>query len=392
MVQDSDGSISGIILGCSVAIISSAIQSLGITLQRKSHLLTHCIGHNHHYHQRYKRNMWFLGFMLFIIANVFGSLIQLTTLPLIILSPLQSIGLIFNAILSCLLLPGEKFTKKLAIGTMVIANGAFIVAFNGNVEPAPVDDNKNKEFKLILEKLTRKSFLGWFMTTYFVIAVLILLNLIISRRKQNLKRLRKRRSRLQTTLLSKYQFTMGINYGLIAGTLTAHTFLFAKSLIDVVIEIILRDKHSFSNIFQSSNFTPYLLLIIMLAIIACQLTAFNLGLTQISTSILYPLCFLVFNLVNLINDLVFNSLLSDHRITYGQLSMVILGLIGVLLGVVIISCDSTYGDSGKDDINNLKFPYNENSTLLSPSTYSLHTIESSKMSYEQNQLINSLGI
>lgn len=392
MVQDSDGSISGIILGCSVAIISSAIQSLGITLQRKSHLLTHCIGHNHHYHQRYKRNMWFLGFMLFIIANVFGSLIQLTTLPLIILSPLQSIGLIFNAILSCLLLPGEKFTKKLAIGTMVIANGAFIVAFNGNVEPAPVDDNKNKEFKLILEKLTRKSFLGWFMTTYFVIAVLILLNLIISRRKQNLKRLRKRRSRLQTTLLSKYQFTMGINYGLIAGTLTAHTFLFAKSLIDVVIEIILRDKHSFSNIFQSSNFTPYLLLIIMLAIIACQLTAFNLGLTQISTSILYPLCFLVFNLVNLINDLVFNSLLSDHRITYGQLSMVILGLIGVLLGVVIISCDSTYGDSGKDDINNLKFPYNENSTLLSPSTYSLHTIESSKMSYEQNQLINLLGI
>lgn len=392
MVQDSDGSISGIILGCSVAIISSAIQSLGITLQRKSHLLTHCIGHNHHYHQRYKRSMWFLGFMLFIIANVFGSLIQLTTLPLIILSPLQSIGLIFNAILSCLLLPGEKFTKKLAIGTMVIANGAFIVAFNGNVEPAPVDDNKNKEFKLILEKLTRKSFLGWFMTTYFVIAVLILLNLIISRRKQNLKRLRKRRSRLQTTLLSKYQFTMGINYGLIAGTLTAHTFLFAKSLIDVVIEIILRDKHSFSNIFQSSNFTPYLLLIIMLAIIACQLTAFNLGLTQISTSILYPLCFLVFNLVNLINDLVFNSLLSDHRITYGQLSMVILGLIGVLLGVVIISCDSTYGDSGKDDINNLKFPYNENSTLLSPSTYSLHTIESSKMSYEQNQLINLLGI
>lgn len=392
MVQDSDGSISGIILGCSVAIISSAIQSLGITLQRKSHLLTHCIGHNHHYHQRYKRSMWFLGFMLFIIANVFGSLIQLTTLPLIILSPLQSIGLIFNAILSCLLLPGEKFTKKLAIGTMVIANGAFIVAFNGNVEPAPVDDNKNKEFKLILEKLTRKSFLGWFMTTYFVIAVLILLNLIISRRKQNLKRLRKRRSRLQTTLLSKYQFTMGINYGLIAGTLTAHTFLFAKSLIDVVIEIILRDKHSFSNIFQSSNFTPYLLLIIMLAIIACQLTAFNLGLTQISTSILYPLCFLVFNLVNLINDLVFNSLLSDHRITYGQLSMVIFGLIGVLLGVVIISCDSTYGDSGKDDINNLKFPYNENSTLLSPSTYSLHTIESSKMSYEQNQLINLLGI
>lgn len=392
MVQDSGGSMSGIVLGCSVAIISSAIQSLGITLQRKSHLLTHNIGYSHHNHQKYKRNMWFLGFILFIFANIFGSLIQLTTLPLIILSPLQSIGLIFNAVLSCLLLPGERFTKKLAIGTIIISIGACVVAYNGNVEPIPDDGDKSKEFKLILEKLTRKAFLGWFMSTYVVIAILILTNLIISRRKQNLKRLRKRRSRLQNTLLSKYQFAMGINYGLIAGTLTAHTFLFAKSLIDVVIEIILREKHTFKNIFQSSNLTPYLLLIIMLAIIACQLTAFNLGLSQISTSILYPLCFLVFNLVNLINDLVFNSLLSDHRMSYGQLTMIILGLIGVLIGVVIISCDTAHGDNGTDSINNLKFPYNENSTLLSPSTYSLHTLHSSRMSYEQNQLINLLGI
>lgn len=335
--------------------------------------------------------MWLFGFMLFIIANIFGSLIQLTTLPLIILSPLQSIGLIFNAIFSCLLLPGENFTKKLGVGTIIISIGAFVIAYNGDVAQVPGDDNSEKEFQLVLYNLTRKSFLSWFITTYVMIAVLIIVNFVISRRKQDLQLLKKRRSRLQTKMLARYQFVKGINYGIIAGTLTAHTFLFAKSLIDVVIEIILHNDHSLGSIFKSNNFTPYLLLIIMLLIIGCQLTAFNLGLSQISTSILYPLCFLVFNVINLINDLVFNSLLSQHRMGYGQLAMVIFGLIGVLMGVVIISCDSAFGDN-TSDVNNAKFPYNESSTLLSSSTYSLKSMASSNMSYEQNQLITLLGI
>ena len=75
--------------------------------------------------------------LLFIIANVLGSIIQISTLPLIILSPLQSIGLIFNSILSCLLLPGDHFTNKLWVGTGIISLGAIIIAYNGNVNSTP---------------------------------------------------------------------------------------------------------------------------------------------------------------------------------------------------------------------------------------------------------------
>lgn len=117
-------SVSSILLGCGVAVVSSALQSLGITLQRKSHLLPIHITEDggdggitdessqssdsnddniNIYHKNYKlkKNMWLFGFFLFIISNILGSLIQITTLPLIILSPLQSIGLIFNSLLSC---------------------------------------------------------------------------------------------------------------------------------------------------------------------------------------------------------------------------------------------------------------------------------------------------
>ncbi|CUM66425.1 uncharacterized protein PRCAT00004089001 [Priceomyces carsonii] len=363
------GTTSSIFLGCSVAIISSAIQSLGITLQRKSHLL-HSHSTSHYHIQKYKRNMWLFGFILFIIANVLGSLIQITTLPLIILSPLQSIGLIFNSILSCMLLPGESFTRKLGWGTVFISGGAFMIAYNGSTAPEspPGKEHVDKRFALIIKKLMKKSFLSWFIGTFFIIAVLLFINYMVSRRMREIKfKLQKRRNRLLKKAVNKLHFVKGINYGLISGTLTAHTFLFAKSLIDVIIESIMSQNHDFKQVFASSNFTPYFLLIVMLLIIGCQLTAFNLGLSQISTSILYPLCFLVYNLVNLFNDLLFNSLLADHKMSFSQLFLVLLGLSGVLFGVVLISWDSAFGHNIKLDpflspeeaIIYSKFPYSD---------------------------------
>lgn len=309
--------------------------------------------------------MWLAGFLMFIVANILGSIVQISTLPLIILLPLQSIGLIFNSILSCMLLSGERFTKKLGWGTAIIAVGAFLIAYNGNSVPPQVpDEDSSRKFQHILRKLLRPRFLTWFLFTYVLIAVLLVANRVLSKRRERLK-CRPRPSRYTHRLLERYQFIRGLNYGLISGTLTAHTFLFAKSLIDVVVETILNDTHDIGHLFTSANFTPYLLLLIMLSIVGCQVTAFNLGLSQILTSILYPLCFLVYNFFNLINDVTYNLLLSDHIMTVRQLLWVVAGLCGVLLGVVLISWDSAFGDTKHkssrntedESIMQLKFPY-----------------------------------
>jgi len=363
MVLISSSPTSSIVLGCSVAVVSSAIQSLGITLQRKSHLLPHIhlpdtitdtlnTTNTSRHTQRKKRNMWMLGFMLFIVANILGSLIQISTLPLIVLSPLQSIGLIFNSILSCLLLPGEKFTSKLAYGTIIISFGAFIIAYNGNIPPVEDLDPLDGRFQLVMEKFLKPSFLSWFVITFVTSAILFCINVFLLRKNPH----------------KKGHFIKGINYGIISGTLTAHTFLFAKSIIDVIIEQILNNGGSLDALKDPA---PYILLLTMLAIIGLQLTAFNLGLKQISTSILYPLCFLIYNMMNLINDLIFNSLLSSHRISYLQFTWIVLGLFSVLCGVVIISWDSAFNDED-DALKNtamsedeylmyLDFPYNQQS-------------------------------
>lgn len=390
---------SSVAWGCAAAVVLSAIQSLGITLQRKSHVIPYnhelsdnsvislrrdsattldmeSSRHAHHY----KRSLWLSGFLLFIVANVFGSLVQLTTLPLIILSPLQSIGLIFNSIMSCLLLPGERFTKKLFFGTFVIALGAFVIAYNGagGVEPPP-DIGTDERFRLMMQKFTRPGFLTWWVFTFVYAAVLVKINMVLAKRidSHGKGQLRKVRKNTQEKV-SNYYFTRGILYGIISGTLTAHTFLFAKSIVDVLVETVLERGAPKS---LATYVTTALLLLATLSIVAMQLVAFNLGLANILTSILYPLCFLVYNLVNLINDLLFNQLLSSHAITVKELTMVIFGLLGVLIGVVTISWDSAFRlePQESEDIQPLmkaKFPYETGRTRI--------------LSYEEAELINQL--
>lgn len=386
---------SSVVLGCVAAVLLSAIQSLGITLQRKSHVIpyhheltddtvvelrrdnetTEEPTHRHHY----KRNLWLIGFAMFIFANVFGSLIQLTTLPLIILSPLQSIGLIFNSVFSCWLLPGENFTYKLVSGTLIIAVGAFIIAYNGSGTAGQSPPSADERFALLMQKFTRHSFLAWWTFTFLAIMVLVRANWTLSRRIEELNALLrfKRRRSYSRLSVELYEFTKGIFYGIISGTLTAHTFLFAKSAVDILVETIV-DRSTPKTL--STYMLSVLLLAATLCIVGLQVVAFNFGLLSILTSILYPLCFLVYNLVNLINDVLFNRLLGSGLMSVVQLLWVISGLLGVLFGVVMISWDSAFGANAialKDEppLLTAKFPYEAQG------------VERRLLSYEESELI-----
>lgn len=368
-----------VVWGCVAAVVSSAVQSFGITLQRKSHVIAYrepiddpldirhdgAVPGDHEYSRHaYKRNLWLAGFFLFIVANVLGSVVQLTTLPLIILSPLQSIGLIFNSIFSCMLLPGERFTVKLAVGTLVIAVGAFIIAYTGgaNQQPPP-DADTDERLMVLLEKFGSPGFLTWWIFTFVFMAILLRIIWAMSNRIRSVQLLpcgkARRGLRSGRDRVSHLIFTRGILYGLISGTLTAHTFLFAKSMVDVLIETVFKQT-------SPRSLTTYILavslLILTLSIVALQLVAFNKGLSNILTAILYPLCFLVYNLVNLINDLSFNALLSTGAMTAGRLLWVIFGLANVMIGVALISWDSAFSDVRSEETHALmstKFPYDK---------------------------------
>jgi hypothetical protein len=75
-----------------VGLVSTSLQAIGLTLQRKSHLLEDEKPIYEGRRPPYKRRRWQLGMGMFVISNIVGSTIQITTLPLPVLSTLQAVS------------------------------------------------------------------------------------------------------------------------------------------------------------------------------------------------------------------------------------------------------------------------------------------------------------
>ena len=121
---------------------------------------------------------------MFIISNLLGSSIQITTLPLPILSPLQAVsqdprqsihiylsnfqksGLVFNSICATLIL-GEPFTQLSLTGTILVCVGAIIIAIFGAIkEPAHSLDE-------LLFLLERRPFVLWMIGQALLVSTII---------------------------------------------------------------------------------------------------------------------------------------------------------------------------------------------------------------------------
>jgi len=353
-----------IILGCLIGVISSATQSIGLTLQRKSHIMEEIKLDNHR--PPYKRPLWRIGFLLFLIANLLGSSIQITTLPLIILSPLQAIGLVFNTICSSVILH-ETFTVFSIIGTVLVGFGAlFIAAFGSIGEP-------NHSLNELLDLMKRKQFVIWIIISNFIVLLILLwINLIklLNSKKINFLQLNNLSNSIRPMLdvpQEKFTFIKGLLYGIISGILSAHSLLLAKTTVEIILNAI--SKRNYNNL---QNFKSWIIISSFFTLAITQLIFLNKGLKNISTSILYPLVFCIYNITNIINGLIFYNQLKI--LTKIQSFMIILGTLLVLLGVFSLSWRlDELESSSKDSIyNNAILKRNsistERSILLSPNS------------------------
>ncbi|KAJ3575644.1 hypothetical protein NP233_g968 [Leucocoprinus birnbaumii] len=130
----SDNAHISIPLGIVIGLIASFIQSLGLTIQRKSHVQNQSLP-KHDQRVEHRRPLWLLGFATFILSNLIGSLVQIASLPVVILAPLGAVSLLWNAFFARLLL-GDVFSPWMIIGTILIAGGAVLIGIFGIV-PEP---------------------------------------------------------------------------------------------------------------------------------------------------------------------------------------------------------------------------------------------------------------
>jgi len=308
-------------VGIVVGLLSTCVQSVGLTLQRKSHMLEDCKEEHETRRAPYRRRRWQIGMSLFLLANIVGSTIQITTLPLPLLSTLQASGLVFNSIMASLILK-EAWTWRTLVGTALVAGGAVLISlFSALPEPS-------HNLEQLLRLLWYPNFLVWFiLSLVFVLGVLVM-----DFSLRHLIAVHKRDS-------PKILLIRGMAYGLLSGILSAHALLLAKS----AVELIVRSLTDHVNEFRS--YQSWLLVLAFLVLALTQLYYLHLGLKLVSTSVLYPFVFCIYNIVAILDGLIYFR--QTDRLPPLHAGLIGLGTFILLAGVLALSWrlqDDEHGD------------------------------------------------
>ncbi|KAF4124639.1 Pfam:DUF803 [Geosmithia morbida] len=301
----------GIALGIIVGIISTSVQSVGLTLQRKSHILEDEKWPHEMRRPPYRRRRWQIAMGMFLMANIVGSSVQISTLPLPVLSTLQAAGLVFNSICASVILH-EPFTRWSFYGTALVTTGAVLIATFGAIPEAAHDLDE------LLVLLARRPFVVWMILQgVFVVAVAVAMEVVCA----------------VTNLAhnsGRFRLVRGIVYGMISGMLSAHALLFAKSSVELIISTISGSKRN-----QFAHWQSWMIVMALVALALSQLYYLHRGLKLVSTSVLYPLVFCVYNIIAILDGLIYfdqTSLISPLRAC-----IIALGTCILLSGVLALS-------------------------------------------------------
>ena len=159
--------------------------------------------------------------------------------------------------------------------------GAVLIAIFGAIgEPAHNLDQ-------LLELLGRRQFILW-MTCQAILVVAIIAG------AKALKIMNPR-----TTNSPWMRLLRAMAYGCISGILSAHSLLVAKSAVELLVRTI-ADRHNEFNRWQS-----WMIVLGLIALALSQLYYLHRGLNLCSTSILYPFVFCVYNIIAILDGLIY---------------------------------------------------------------------------------------
>ncbi len=246
---------------------------------------------------------------MFIMANVFGSSVQISMLPLPVLSTLQASGLVFNSICATLIL-GEPFTRWSLWGTLLVCGGAVLIAIFGAI-PSPA--HKLSE---LLDLLGRRPFVLWMSFQAVLVIGLAVATEFISH---------------FTTLMQDHRFRLarGFSYGCISGILSAHSLLVAKSAVELIVRTIVDGDNQFG------HWQSWMLVLGLVTLALTQLYYLHRGLKLVSTSVLYPLIFCIYNIIAILDGLIYFR--QTDLINPLRACLITLGTVILLSGVLALS-------------------------------------------------------
>lgn len=256
--------------------------------------------------------------------------------------PSPQSGLVFNAIFATLIL-SEPFTQLFLFGTILVFIGAVLIATYGAIpEPSHSLDD-------LLVLLGRPAFLAWLAVTFFIVlATIAFLRLV----KTNMFFAARNKTPLfqnptpedEEDLSNAHyesprmKLLRGLLYGLINGILAAHSLLVAKSAVELLVCTFFDGNNQF-NRWQS-----WAILLSLGTLALVQLYYMNCGLKLCSTVVLYPFCFCVYNVVVILDGLIYFH--QGARLSPLSAVLITLGTVILLLGVLLLFLKLNGDDDG----------------------------------------------
>ncbi|TBU35261.1 hypothetical protein BD311DRAFT_860795 [Dichomitus squalens] len=381
-VDSSDPTIS-IPIGITIGLLASFIQSLGLTIQRKSHVLNQALPEQQQ-KVEHRRPLWLLGFAIFLSSNLFGSLVQIASLPVVILAPLGAVSLLWNAFFARLLL-GDVFSPWMILGTLLIAGGAILIAVFGIV-PEPTHSIED-----LLRLFDRPAFIAYFSLLGFVVLVWLatahaveyyyyrrykpvdisppLSPLLVpyaapsilttattanhaldptspTERTPLIDRKPQPRSKtpspsppgsVVSMIASPLSYAsrsprtplfLAASYASISGIISGMCLIFAKSGVELLLLTLGGDN-------QFWRWQAWVLLLSLIVFALLQLWYMHKGLILADPTLVCPLAFCFYNLSSIVNGLIYFDQFSLLSTTH--LLLVLLGIVVLLAGVYVIS-------------------------------------------------------
>lgn len=218
-------------------------------------------------------------------------------------------GLVFNSICATLIL-SEPFTRYSLAGTLLVTTGAILIGtFGALTEPSHNLDQ-------LLSLLSRQQFLLWLGSTFFLVALIIL-------GTWGLRHL------YRGHMTPRVKLVLGMCFGFISGVLSAHSLLVAKSAVELLVRTIV-DRHNQFNRWQS-----WMILLGLVALALSQLYYLHRGLKLCSTSVLYPFVFCIYNIIAILDGLIYFR--QTSRLPVLHAGLIAVGTVILLSGVMALS-------------------------------------------------------
>lgn len=131
-----------------------------------------------------------------------------------------------------------------------------------------------------------------------------------------------------TLHVPRLKLLRGVAFGFVSGILSAHCLLLAKSAVELVVKTIAHSN-------QFNRWQSWVILIVMICLALTQLYYLHRGLKVCSTSVLYPFVFCVYNIIAILDGLIYFH--QAAQLSGLHAGLIALGTVVLLSGVLCLS-------------------------------------------------------